>query len=759
MIQSFRRSTARPLAWLRSSCPSMCRSGARGSLPDLASAARVAGSGIVRRLSLAVPGFRSHDQVESVKSTESLRDWLSSACFRLVLTSFLVLFLELTLIRWLSAYVLYLGYFTNFILLGALLGIGTGSLLANRSQRLIQRLPPLLFFLVVLALVSRTQLDPDLEGHIYFTSTQYALRLPAWVILPLIFVIVSACFVMPGQELGALFNEFEPLRAYSLNILGSLAGISCFTLLSFASAQSWVWFLAVAILIVPLLTRGRSRGRNLLLLSGTVLVVAVSDLSFANLWSPYSRLNLIERRETSARRVRVPREEPQAATYILLANGIWHQEFYPIESSRPFYSLPYEVLGEANPPGSILVVGSGGGNDVAEALAFGAQRVDAVEIDGRIAELGFRYHPERPYQSPRVELHLEDGRAFLNTSDQRYDMIVFALPDSLVLASSMSNLRLESFLFTREAFLSVKDHLKPDGLFVLYNYYRSEWLVDKIALMLWEGFGERPLYHTYPDPEFQQLVFATFFAGPGTRNLDPGRHELDLREIRAVSPSTDDWPFLYMQKPSLPIQYTGALGLILLLSTLYVGRFSSGRELLREGKPYFFMGAAFMLLEARSIVQFFLLFGSTWLVNSLVFFAILLAVLLANWVVARFRIARLEILYGLLFGALALNFALPPERLLLSNLILRYLTSSALLFSPIFLANLIYGSLFRATRQANIAFGANLLGTMVGGSLEYLALLLGYRNLVALAGLLYAVVFLLSGRLSTRGQPMVEEGE
>ncbi len=687
--------------------------------------------------------------MDNLQSRTSSLVLLHNPSIRLFLISFLVLFLELALIRWLAAYILYLGYFTNFILLGALLGIGTGSLLARRRPGLIQWLPPLLFFLIVLALLSRAQVEPDIEGLIYFTSTQYALRLPPWVLLPLIFVVVSAIFILPGQELGVLFNVFEPLRAYSLNILGSLAGIACFTVLSLVSAQSWMWFLLAALLIVPFLPRAESLGRNVLLLSGTVLVVAVSDLSFANLWSPYSRLNLIERNASTARRVRIPRDEPRPAIYILMANGIWHQEFYPTETSQPFYGLPYEALGAASPLARVLVVGAGGGNDVAAALAFGVKHIDAVEIDRRIAELGVRYHPERPYLDSRVDLYVDDARAFIAKSDQTYDMIVFALPDSLILASSMSNVRLESFLFTRESFESVRDHLKPDGLFILYNYYRSEWLVDKIASMLSDVFGQPPLFHTYADPDYQPLVFATFFAGPGTLKLDSQSQGLYRRETSSYSPSTDNWPFLYMQEPSLPIQYTAILAMILLLSFSYVGRFCSGSGLMRQGWPYFFMGAAFMLLEARSIIQFFLLFGATWLVNSLVFFAILLAVLLANWVVGRYRIARLDILYVLLFGTLALNFTLRLDRLLFTNLILRYAASSALLFSPIFLANLIYSSVFRTTRQANIAFGANLLGTMVGGSFEYLALLLGYQNLVLLAGLCYALVFFLGGRIRT----------
>jgi hypothetical protein len=153
------------------------------------------------------------------------------------------------------------------------------------------------------------------------------------------------------------------------------------------------------------------------------------------------------------------------------------------------------------------------------------------------------------------------------------------------------------------------------------------------------------------------------------------------------------------------------------------------------------MGCAFTLLETRSIVQFLLLFGATWLVNSLVFFAILLVVLVANWLAARYKFTRIWILYVLLFVSLLLNFALPLKTLLFENLALRYALATALLFSPIFFANLIYSTIFRDTSKANVAFGANLLGTMVGGATEYLALYFGYQNLIIFAGIFYFLAF------------------
>ena len=59
-----------------------------------------------------------------------------------------------------------------------------------------------------------------------------------------------------------------------------------------------------------------------------------------------------------------------------------------------------------------------------------------------------------------------------------------------MLHSGYSSLRLENFLFTREAFEDVKRTLKPDGVFAMYNYYRQGWVVGRLAKMAEEVFGD-----------------------------------------------------------------------------------------------------------------------------------------------------------------------------------------------------------------------------------------------------------------------------
>jgi len=106
-----------------------------------------------------------------------------------------------------------------------------------------------------------------------------------------------------------------------------------------------------------------------------------------------------------------------------------------------------------------------------------------------IHRLGLRDHPDHPYSDPRVVVHLDDGRNFLKSTGNQYDLIVYALVDSLVLHSSYSNIRLESYLFTQQAFRDIRTRLKPGGMFVMYNYFRQGWIVSRLTAMLDETFG------------------------------------------------------------------------------------------------------------------------------------------------------------------------------------------------------------------------------------------------------------------------------
>ena len=190
-------------------------------------------------------------------------------------------------------------------------------------------------------------------------------------------------------------------------------------------------------------------------------------------------------------------ERPTAALQVDV-NNTPHQTAYPLDRLRrdaPFYFFPYTYAGRHD---DVLIIGAGTGNDVAVALAQGAQRVDAVEIDPVLQRLGRDRHPERPYPDPRVTAHVDDGRAFLERTDRRYDLILLALPDSATIVTGQAALRLENYLFTTQALEQARSLLRPGGTFAMYNYYEP-WLVDRYANTLRAVYGTAPCVQARTD--------------------------------------------------------------------------------------------------------------------------------------------------------------------------------------------------------------------------------------------------------------------
>ena len=660
---------------------------------------------------------------------------------RLYLVSFAILFTELVLIRWIPANVTYVGFFSNFLLMGSFLGIGAGILAGRRgvASRLPISLFPVVLFLVV-RLVTLIQLNVQIRSadEIFFGLAENASAADVnYLVLPTVVGLTALLLALLAMPLGPLLASMPPLRAYTIDILGSISGILLFTALSAASTPPPVWFAALAILLAVL---ALGRGVTPWALVSASLMVATIALAgpraaagsiSTESWSPYYRITLFS--------------HPGDPTEFVNVNGIPHQTVWNVNDPRkePFYEQVYRWLPDRRFD-RVLVVGAGNGVDVSLALRHGARHVDAVEIDPGIAEIGRTRSPQHPYADPRVSLHVTDGRNFLATSTDRYDLVVFALPDSLTLVSSAANIRLESFLFTEEAFTSVRNHLTANGVFVLYNYYRQPWLIQRIAGMVGDAFGTPAIARTFRD------VSAAIADGPGL-----GDRALLSDSVTPIPadpqfrPATDDWPFLYLRQPEVAPYYLAALLAIFAagLAVVVVLARTTGTSLARFSPHFFALGAAFLLLETRSIVTFSLLFGTTWLTNAMAFAAILLSVLLAIRVNARWPLRDARPVYAALFASLALAWFLRPEQLLIDPPILRYVVASAIAFAPVFCANLIFTRSFRDTRTADMAFAANLLGAVVGGALEYSSLVFGHAALYPLAAVLYALAWVFVTRL------------
>lgn len=653
--------------------------------------------------------------------------WARSQTF---LVSATVLFTELALIRWLPANVYSLAYFSNLVLMAAFFGFGLGMLVGERVQLFRWwGLYTLAFVLTTTALRDFNVLIPTRSREWIWARYRYDQitvthhDLPLELVLVVLFFLVGAIFVPLGQRLAALLAAQANLDFYQYDLLGSLTGIVLFTAASGLHAPPAIWFAAIAAAGAIIASRISRRTVLITILPLVAAVGVVWTSSRGEIWSPY--YSILTAREGSGFRVFV--------------NRFYHQEAFDT-SKRPVwgYSAPYAFFRG----GDILVIGAGTGNDVATALARGARHVDAVEIDRAILQLG-RKHPQHPYDDPRVGAIVQDARTYLQTTSRRYDMIVFGTLDSHALLSSVSTVRLDNYVYTRESIVAARRCLKPHGVVAMLYSVPSEngrpwtWIAERLTGMVVDVFGPGQVLSVRAPTDFLNLVVIALntdhFGGRLTSLVAPPPAD-------DVIIPTDDWPFLYLQGKTIPRYYwVTILCVVVLGAALILLLMPAGKRL--PDPTFMLLGAVFLLLETVTVTRTSLLFGSTWITNSVVFFSILLMVLLANVAVRRHPFS-LRLAYALLVAALLTYYAFPMRSLLFSSPVVKFAGIMLLAGAPIFFAGIIFSRCFGAASDARHSFGSNLIGTLAGGFCEYLSMVTGFRALILLAIALYLLSYL-----------------
>jgi hypothetical protein len=417
---------------------------------------------------------------------------------------------------------------------------------------------------------------------------------------------------------------------------------------------------------------------------------------------------------------------------------------------RHYYEFPYYFK---KAPGNVLVLGAGMGNDVAVALKMGARHVDAVEIDPKIIELGKRYHPEKPYLDARVTLIADDARTFTRNTDKKYDLIVFGTLDSHNLFSQMSSIKMENFVYTLESFREARKALSKDGLLYINTGFADyPVILLRIYNTLAEVFGEKPLFF------LNNKSISMYLSGGNRVRIEDllqsvPQHDfrrrvmIDDTRIRQEFPesyilTTDNWPQMFLKQKMIPKEYLFALGILFVVSALFItfyfgksGKFSPG---------YFFLGAGFMLLETKGITEMGLVFGTTWLVNSVVIASILLIILVVNLFLIRFeRFEKTLPMYLLLGISLLASYFFPVSSLGIDSRMLKYLCSGLFVALPFVFAAFIFGMAFRkAGDQATVFLASNMLGAIFGGIVEYASMIYGIKSLYLFSLVLYFIAMM-----------------
>ena len=673
----------------------------------------------------------------------------SPSSYKLFGYSFLILFFELALIRFIPSNVRVTAYFINLVLIAAFLGMGIGLIRVKSEKNLTHFFAPSLLLLTgACVYFSNIIIPPPTSGEtIYASYFDLSTQSREWGMVPVVcvfFVLSALPFIALGNAMGREFQNFSALQAYAINTAGSLAGLLIFSLLSHFSTPPLVWFAFGGILFLLLAGKGQNTILPILCLGIIIYMVQILSQKDHEIWSPYYKINHYRN---------------QTATSISV-NGSLHQHMLnfnsPLESHKTDidkikqqYQLPYRFAKNWQ---DVLILGAGSGNDVHLALEQGAKSIDAVEIDPAIWKIGKELNYHKPYDDPRVNIYINDARAFLKTSRKKYDVIILGTLDSQTLLSGKSSIRLDNYIYTAESFQSIKEHLKPDGVVILYHMSLSKNIPIKLAKVLMDVFGEHPLMHF----EDKHLLFNfTFVAGSRGQTVEDFTYffkEIKDKSADFISSPTDDWPYLYLDRPGIPSHYLKAGGILLLISLISVYAATGRKSIKKADWTLFLFGTGFLLLETKSVTEMSLLFGSTWQVNVLVFASILALIFFANLLILQKGPFDKTRIFFTLFFSIGVCYVVPTHTILGLPLAVQWFFGALITAVPLFFSGMLFSQIFVGRQEPTKSLGYNLMGAICGGLLEYSSMALGTKSLYALALIIYILAFLIHGREQSQSQ-------
>ena len=648
----------------------------------------------------------------------------------LFLISFVVLFVETMLIRYIGSQTRIFAFYKNIPLIGAFLGLGIGCFRGGGGRRealmfLAGITVVALFFAVaaqalgaLLGLSASLASSERVFGYGmapagFRSAAQLLGHIHMGLFCSAVFLGIAAVFGPLGRILADSFNGLGRIEAYSINILGSLAGLVAFVGLSAAQMPPWVWFLVGLLPMLWWLGKGRARAVGIACIALASLFVGPT-LNHT-VWSAYQKL--------------VGRDIPHG--YAIDISDTFCQVAFDLRpetiaqlGTDPLPHYRFEFAGRSGLE-NVLIVGAGSGNDVATALRAGAKHVDAVDIDSAIVEMGRKHHPERPYDDPRVRVIIDDARhAFKTLPPNSYDEVLFGQLDSHT-ALGASSVRLDNYVFTQESFSDVARLVRPGGVIVVSIVTGVDWMRARYARMLEHACGA-PVEHI----EFPASSMYT--CHPTKADPDPTATGV------AIGAPVDDWPFPYLPDRSIPLSYLIVIAMLIGTSLFWLR--SNGIGLINATPAHahmFFLGAAFLLMEVYAINRLALLFGTTWLVSAVSIAVMLVEIVLANLVVGLVKRDLRPYAYAALFILLLGGWSVGPDAVL-GQSVAAALGYALFLLSPVFCAGIVFANSFSRSPNAGTALGANILGAVLGAWAEYLTMATGIRFMALLALALYA---------------------
>jgi len=709
-------------------------------------------------------------------------DTAQSRLWLLFGVSVVTLFLELVLIRWISTEVRIFAYLQSSVLVVCLLGMGMGCFASQRAIDLRRILAPLALIAALFAFPTTytvmSNISVVLSRFGNFTiwapsslsgaATGEDLLLLAVMLMltALTLFLVWISFIPLGQMVARLINEHDnTVTAYSVNIFGSFIGIALFTAASALGLSPTTWFAVLSLAFIALVWRtrqGRVLNLALALIIPALVFIGERDLSGNVTWSPYQKLELASEmivdsksgKTYERRMIYVNNTGYQAPLDLRLETTVQYPGMFdPKLAGLSQYDLP--TLFKPN-AGNVLIVGAGSGNDAAGVLRGGAKHVTAVEIDPAIIELGKAHHPEAPYADPRVDIINDDARSFMARTTDTYDLIVFGLLDSHT-AGPMTNARLDHYVYTTENIARAKSLLKPGGVMVLAFEANKHFIIDRFNTVLTDTFGASPLkfriflsHYGFGGAFFvvgdQMAITQALETNPRLAGyIKDLQGAFPMETPGTVEVITDDWPYLYLADRTIPALY-GFLGVILLVIYMVSGRLVGIGAPLRGWRKsewhFFFMGAAFMLLEVHMIAKSSIALGSVWTVNAVIIAGIMGMILIANLLKAKLKRLPMRLIYGCLLGSCAVLYGVDLSAMASLPYAQKAVIIASIAAFPMLFSGIMFIDSFDQAPDKGRALGANLFGALVGGMLQIITFLTGLQFLMILVGGLYLAAIL-----------------
>jgi predicted membrane-bound spermidine synthase len=386
--------------------------------------------------------------------------------------------------------IIHFHYFAFFIISTALFGYGLSGVLLSVSK-LLKKIPP------GKLLYSSTLLFGFTIVCSYWIVLAIPLRISELLTLPqilslcIVYVVLMIPFLFSGLAIGALLSSFGSRinKLYFLDLLG--AGIGCASIVllipelggsgtilaasvmallaTFAFSVNWIQrilpalVIAIVVLTIPnaetfFPSAGQSEKRYF------KQSLENNEIVYTG-WSPAARIDVAVGSKTH----RIIWIDGGTNQSMMVRNsGKIKGHHFPKMVYRSV-EMPFLLI--KNP--DVMIIGPGGGPEVASALEYDAKFITAVELDPVITKLvqgKFSGYLGFLYSNPRVQLVNEEGRSFIRRSNKKYDIIQQKNNSHpMAVASGALNLS-ETYLLTKEAFNEYLDHLTPGGFLAITRH-------------------------------------------------------------------------------------------------------------------------------------------------------------------------------------------------------------------------------------------------------------------------------------------------